>query len=208
MNYIVKEVELKTIKSLIESNHYSHSVNGLHWSYCFGLYDGDTLVGGIIYGTPAMRNAWRRYATAENEILELRRLACLDSLPRETTDSQGQKHSSSIESFFIARTLRWLRKNTQIKKIISYADTHHNHSGIIYRASNFQYLGTTGAGKLIIYDGRTYHDKTIRTKYNGKLKPYAQRIKDALDRGEAKIITTTGKHIYLYELQKESALQK
>ena len=202
LNYEIREVPLQTIKSLIETNHYSHSVNGLHWSYCFGLYDGDTLVGGMIYGTPAMRNAWRKYADKEEEIIELRRLACLDTLPQETIDSEGKRHSSSIESYFIAHTLRWLRKNTAIKKVISYADAHHNHTGVIYRASNFKYLGCTPKGKRIIYAGKSYHDKTIRTRYKGKLKPYAQRIVDALNKGDATWINTAGKHIYLYTLRK------
>ena len=58
----------------------------------------------------------------------------------------------------------------------------------------------TNAGKVIIYNDKLYHDKTIRTKYKGKLKPFAQRIKTALDSGLAKYATTKGKHIYLYKL--------
>ena len=47
---------------------------------------------------------------------------------------------------------------------------------------------------------KKYHDKTIRTKYNGKLKPFAKKIKKALEIGDANYIKTKGKHIYLYSL--------
>ena len=35
------------------------------------------------------------------------------------------------------------------------------------------------------------------------LKPYAQKVRDALESGEAKYVETTGKHIYLFKLKKE-----
>ena len=54
---------------------------------------------------------------------------------------------------------------------------------------------------MIDYNGRMYHDKCIRTKYKGKLKPFAQRVKDALETGEAKYITTPGKHIFTFKLR-------
>ncbi len=47
---------------------------------------------------------------------------------------------------------------------------------------------------------KRYHDKTIRTKYKGKLKPYAQRIKDALECNEAYYKNTKGKYTYTYKL--------
>ena len=53
--------------------------------------------------------------------MELRRLCCIDETPKNT------------ESYFIGRTLRWLRKNTGYKVVVSYADTHHGHEGTIYK---------------------------------------------------------------------------
>ena len=51
-----------------------------------------------------------------------------------------------------------------------------------------------------MYEGKRYHDKTIRTKYNGNLKPFAKKIKEALELGEAYYSKTEHKHIYLYKL--------
>ena len=61
----------------------------------------------------------------------------------------------------------------------------------------------TNKGRVIVYDKKIYHDKTIRTKYNGKLKPYAQKIKQALKEGKAYYKNTVGKNIYIYNLRKK-----
>lgn len=193
-DYVVKPVALSVIRVLIETLHYSHSVNGLKVSQCFGLYDGETLIGGMIYGGLGMANAWKKYAGAEAEVVELRRLVVIDDTPPTT------------ESYFIGKTLRWLTQNTPLLTVVSYADQTHGHTGIIYKASNFQFKGETSKGRMIDWNGKLYHDKCIRTAYTKKdgttsLKPFAQRVKDALDRGEAHWIKTKPKNIYVYPLR-------
>ena len=176
------------IKTFIETWHYSKSINGLKSNYCFKLINQETIIGAIIYGKIGMANVWKKYADKENDLLELRRLCCIDDTPKNT------------ESYFIGYTLRWLKKNTKYKLVISYADSNYNHTGVIYKASNFKFVGMTNPGRVIVFNNKLYHDKTIRTKYKGKLKPFAQRIKTALDNGLAKYNLTKGKYIYLYKL--------
>ena len=188
-DFTVKICDRKEIKSFIETWHYSKSINGLKSNYCFKLMDKETIIGAMIYGQIGMANVWKKYAANEHDLIELRRLCCIDNTPKNT------------ESYFIGFTLRWLKKNTDIKKVISYADSNYNHSGVIYRASNFNYLGMTLGGRVIVYNNKKYHDKTIRTKYNGKLKPFAAKIKLALKNNLAQYIKTKGKHIYVYDLQ-------
>lgn len=190
----VVPVPLSEIRLLIETFHYSHSVNGLKVTHCFGLYDNDTLIGGMIYGKLGMANAWKKYGQTEDEVIELRRLVVIDDTPK------------NVESYFIGRTLRWLGQNTTIKTVVSYADNTYNHTGTIYKASNFQFRGETSKGKMIEWNGKLYHDKCIRTFYTNKdgiktLKPFAQRVKDALERGDAKWIPTKTKNIYTYTLR-------
>jgi hypothetical protein len=187
-DFVVKICDRKEIKSFIETWHYSKSINGLKSNYCFKLMNNKTIIGAMIYGQIGMANVWKKYADKENELIELRRLCCIDDTPRNT------------ESYFIGFTLRWLKKNTEIKKVISYADSNYNHTGIIYKASNFKYLGMTSGGRVIVYNNKQYHDKTIRTKYKGRLKPFAQKIKAALENNLAHYTKTKGKHIYVYEL--------
>ncbi len=154
-------------------------------SYCFGLYDQETLIGACIFGKMAMANAWKAYAQNPGDVIELRRLCLIDNTKK------------FAETYFIGRCLRWLKKNTEIKTVISYADPEYGHQGTIYKASNFSLIGRTSRGKVIYWQGKKYHDKAIRTKYKGELKPFAQRIKDALLSGEAVYKKTEGKFIYL-----------
>lgn len=189
---IVLTCQRSEIKDFIETWHYTKSINGLMSDYCFKLsYDGE-IIGAMIYGRVAMANAWKKYVDDPNDLIELRRLCCIDNTPKNT------------ESYFIGKTLRYLKNNTDIKTVVSYADSMQGHKGIIYKASNFRYLGKTPNGKVIIYGDRQYHDKSIRTKYKGELKPFAKRIKIALDNGEACYKKTTGKNIYVYDVTKKA----
>ena len=189
INYLVEPCERNEIKDFIELYHYSKSINGIKSSFCFKLLDNTKIIGASIFGRLAMFNQYKKYTDSENKIIELRRLVCIDDTKKNT------------ESYFISKCIKWLKRNTKIELILSYADPHYNHQGIIYKASSFQYLGQGLKGKYIIYEGKKYHDKTIRTKYNGKLKPFAQRIKSALETGNAYYIQTEGKHIFLKRIR-------
>jgi hypothetical protein len=189
-DFKVLQCSRKEIVDFIEFWHYSKNVNGLTTDFCFKLIDVDgNMIGAMIYGKIAMANVWKKYASNEFELIELKRLCCIDNTPKNT------------ESFFIGNTLRWLKKNTKIKTVISYADTTYSHDGTIYKASNFKHSGMTAKGKVIMYNGKRYHDKTIRTKYKGELKPFAIEIKNAIEVGKANYVDTLGKHIYLYKLK-------
>ncbi|QDF14368.1 hypothetical protein [Staphylococcus phage PMBT8] len=187
--YYVKKVERKEIKEFIEKHHYSHNINGCIADYCFGLYLKSTniLVGAMFYGKMAMANQYKKYGE-QHEVIELRRLVLVDDTPKNT------------ESFFIGWSLRWLKKNTDIKTIVSYADPNYGHSGVIYKATNFKHVGMTSPGRVIIYNGKKYHDKTIRTKYKGRLKPFAKKVKEALKSGDAYYKKQLPKHIYVKKL--------
>jgi hypothetical protein len=184
-NFTVELCQRSDIRNFIETNHYSGNINGCISDYCFKLLDGDKLIGAMFYGRMAMANQWKRFSENKDEVIELRRLCCIDDTPRNT------------ESYFIGATLRWLKKNTNIKVVVSYADMEYGHVGTIYKASNFTCLGQKAGAKVIMYNGKKYHDKAIRTKYKGELKPFAKRIKEALESGEAYYTKTAGKMCYV-----------
>lgn len=188
--YYVKQVERKDIKDFIETWHYSKSINGCISDYCFALFNPqDIMVGAMFYGRMAMANQWKRFSDSPDNVIELRRLCCIDDTPKNT------------ESFFIGKTIKLLRKVWNSKGIIvSYADKEYGHEGVIYKASNFKDFGDISGAKVIMYNGKRYHDKTIRTKYKGELKPFAKKIKDALESGEAYYKKTKGKKTYIYNL--------
>jgi len=194
-DFIVQPCTMREIKEFVVHWHYSHNLRGMMCSHAFKMTYQDSIIGAMIYGRPAMANAWKKYADEQDDLLELRRLCCIDNTPRNT------------ESYFIGKTLRWLKKNTNLKVIVSYADPHYGHAGTIYKASNFEYRGQTSSGKVISYKGRLFHDKCIRDgkkkDENGNqiLDKYAIELREALKTGEAQWIETPGKHIYVYELR-------
>lgn len=182
----------KDITDFIEQNHYSQSINGCIADYCFRLDWQGNMIGAMFYGRMAMHNQWKRFSTTPECIIELRRLCCINDTPKNT------------ESYFIGNTLRWLKKNTPIDRVVSYADAEYGHSGTIYKASNFKYLGLQAGARVIYWHGKKYHDKTIRTKYNGVLKPFALKIKEALVSGDAHYQKTAGKHCFIFDLNPKS----
>jgi len=193
-NFEVEPVTIQFVRNFVEKWHYSSNVNGLRISNVFGLFYNNNLIGSIIYGALGMANTWKAYGEKEEDVVELKRLCCIDNTPKNT------------ESYFIGNTLRWLKKNTSYKTVVSYADPFHGHEGTIYKASNFKHCGITSKGRVIEYGDRIYHEKCIRNYYidkdgNKQIKDFSKKIINCLENGEAKYIQTPGKHIYVYSLK-------
>jgi hypothetical protein len=189
-NYIVEKCPRSQVVDFIEKYHYSKNMNGLKTSYCFKLMDGDTMIGAMVYGKIGMGGVEQKYTDNPDGLLELKRLVCVDDTPKNT------------ESYFIGWSLRWLQRNTDLEMIISYADKTYGHEGVVYKATNFKFVGETQPGRVIMYNGVRYHDKTIRTKHNDRYKPFAVEIRKALENGEAKYVKTKPKNTYVYYFKK------
>ena len=184
----IKEVELKQVRKFIETHHYSRNVNGLKVSKCYGLYIENELKGALLFGQLST-TAWKKYATNEKDIVELRRMVVLDDMPKNTG------------TFFLSKAIKMIKKSTKFKIIVSYADPYHGHCGIIYQAANWSYWGETATDVLLkTPEGKLYHSRAMRTKYKGKLKPFAERLV-ALERGGLlEKVNIPGKHVYIYQL--------
>lgn len=189
-NFDVVPCSRSDIREFIETHHYSKNINGCISDYCFKLMRNDEMIGAMFYGKLAMAGQYKRFSDNIDDVIELRRLVCIDDTPRNT------------ESYFIGKTLRWLKKNTKIKIVVSYADQEYGHVGTIYKASNFEYWGFREGAKKVKYNGKLYHDRATRVYYNGELKPFSRELKEALERGEAEWVNTAGKHTFVYKVRK------
>lgn len=133
IDYIVKRIDTKTAKEYIMKNHYSHGCMNCP-SPCYGLFDNDTLIGVLMFATPCSENVRSSVFGSEYKdwVIELHRLHILDVTPRNT------------ESWFITKCLNMLKQDKpRIKAVISFSDTTQGHSGTIYQASNFYFIGKT-----------------------------------------------------------------
>ena len=204
-DFQIEQINYKAVKPFIEKWHYSSSVRGLHIEHCFNLTSPDgsfglpRMIGAMIYGKPAMPDVSKKYCEDNPDIvLELNRLCCIDDTPKNT------------ESFFIGKTLRWLKQNTDIEVILSYADLEQGHEGIIYKASNFHLLGQSGGGRNLMVDGKKYHARSL----GQKLKPYGRDLKRRWDnkgghkfwdsKQDMHFVDTKPKNIYVYYLSKKA----
>lgn len=184
--------ERSEVRKFIEENHYSKSINGVKSTQCFSVLFNGSIVGAVLFGQLST-TAWKMFGDSEDEVLELRRLVLLDCLGR------------NCESFVIGFCLRWIKKNLKsVKVIVSYADPMYGHSGVIYRASNFEYLGTTPDDKGFRdkETGKVYHSRALRTKYKGEYKPFVKRLRDKHEKGLLEEVVLKGKHRYAYYLRK------
>ena len=161
-DFIVEPVPRSAIQKFVEKWHYSHSTNGVQHTQCFALFDGMKMIGAMVYALPSMKATAAKYNPDNpDRCWELRRLCCIDDTPTNT------------ESYFIGKTLRWLKQNTEIEVIISYADLEQGHEGVIYKASNFHHLGNNGGGRVLMVDGKMFHARSM----NQKQKPYGRELK-------------------------------
>jgi len=190
-SYTVEHIDFSdSVRQFLKRWHYSEYQN-IQAKEVFGLFrDGvflPELVGVCIYTRPAGPTAAQKYYSADpDKCLELRRLCCVDDTPK------------NAESFLVGRSLRWLRKNTDWKFVVSYADPEHGHTGTIYRASNFKYEGTTAPGTQLLVDGVPFHIRTLTMMDRPYGREIHQRYKDG-DPG-IQLVKTKPKHIYTYQL--------
>ena len=198
-DFKIEPVDRRVIQSFIHKWHYSHDTNGIQQRQCFALYREDKIIGAMIYAIPSMPNTAKKYNPDNpDKCWELRRLCCIDDTPTNT------------ESYFIGQTLRWLRRNTDVEVIVSYADLEQGHEGIIYKASNFHYLGQSGGGQVLMVDGKKYHARSL----NQKEKPYGRDLKRRWDnkgghkfwdsKQDMYFVDTKPKNIYVYYLSKKA----
>jgi len=189
-DFTVELVQRRAITKFIEKHHYSHNMNGIQSYYHFGLYrDGKfglpEMIGAMLYAMPSMPATANKYNPINpDKCYELRRLVCIDDTPKNT------------ESYFIGQTFKWLKQNTDMEVIVSFADAEYGHTGVIYKATNFEYLGTTASGRKLIVDGKEYHSRSL----NQNKRPYGRELKRRYDEGDENIYWkhTKPKHIYVY----------
>ena len=193
-DFTVEEIPRKSVVKFIEKHHYSHNVNGVQSLYHYGLFtEGNfglpKMIGAMMYAYPSMPATAAKYNPINpTKCLELRRLVCIDDTPKNT------------ESYFIGQSFKLLKRDTDMEVIVSFADQHHGHTGVIYKATNFDYLGETGKGRILVVDGKEMHSRSL----NQLDRPYGRELNRRYKAGDKNIFwkNTKPKHIYVYYLNK------
>ena len=178
----------KAVKYACFNFHYAKSRPG--YSYAFNVFnDKDEWCGVILYGLGANTHIASAFGLFQGEVFELLRVAL----------NGKQEFTSQC----VAATLRELKRiNQKIKIIVSYADKDQDHTGIIYQATNWLYLGCVcenKKGSSIMVNGIKKHRRALYSLYGTSNFEY---IKANVDK-HAQTLTAKGKHKYIFCFDKK-----
>lgn len=162
-DFYIDRVGKDEIKDLLYTHHYLKDISkDFKSGYNYGLFRyagwecplrlGKCLGACVFTGLPVPEIAVGAFGLQRDEqqgLFELSRL-CIHP------DIQNQEYN--ITSWFVSRCIKRFRKDTSVRAILSYADSS-THTGIIYRACNFQYYGLTEPKKDFYYSDGTKHSR-------------------------------------------------
>jgi hypothetical protein len=126
---IIKEIDYKTSKHMMITNHYSKKWNSGFGKINIGIFKGDRLLGCAAFGNMMNPKSGKTICDEPNSVIELNRMWIDDEL---------KKNSETVllgASFKLLKTI-----NPDIKFIQSFADGRLG-CGTIYKAANFKYFG-------------------------------------------------------------------
>lgn len=148
---------LKDVSAFVKEHHYSHSHQATNILYSFRIDVGGVLSGAALFGNMAgnpKASCVMEGHDDPHEYQELCRLVLLNELPKNS------------ESRFIGWCLRWLKKNTNLVALISFADPTQNHKGTIYHATNWVYCGLQKQDRnRLIVNGVDIHPRQLYNMY-------------------------------------------
>ena len=188
-NYVVKQIEAKSIHWMLLNIHYAKRVPPI--SFCYGLFLNNQLVGCVCYGKPVsstLRNHLAGLDEAPN-VYELNRLVLINNLKNEA-------------SMLVARSLKLLPKNLFI---VSFADKEQDHKGIVYQAANFKYFGLSAKRTdWALHSRPELHGQTISDMARGQ-KSRVNWLKDKFG-DDFYLKPRSRKHRYVYVTGKNKEL--
>jgi hypothetical protein len=161
-DFYIDRVGKDEIKDLLYTHHYlKDESKDFKSGFNYGLYRGSftdilrvgSCLGACVFtGLPVPEIAVGAFGLERNQqegIYELSRLCIHPDI---------QKEEYNITSWFVSRCIRRFRKDATVRAILSYADSS-KHTGVIYRACNFQYYGLTAPKKDFYYADGTKHSR-------------------------------------------------
>jgi hypothetical protein len=135
--YTVEKIDHKLADSFLTNHHYlAQQGNGFLGKKQYGLFREDyAIVGVIVFAGISV------VETLIGAFEGFDRFSCQDGfweLTRLAMDSDLKE--KNLTSWFVAKSIKRLRSEANVRALISYADSKYHH-GYIYQATNFKYYG-------------------------------------------------------------------
>jgi len=129
----VREIPFADGRQFIEQHHYAKGGSNTR-VYMHGLFSKySTTLMGVAWWLPPTRVACESVNRAEwQRVLSLTRLAVHPAVPKNGC------------SFLLARSIKIIKAEGRFCSLVTYADESQGHTGTIYKASNWDYIGRTG----------------------------------------------------------------
>jgi len=146
----LRETHNTEIDKWIAENHYLKSVPACAVLRLEFLDDNGNRIGGMMWGRPTAPKS------DQTNLLQLARMYFVDDTPHCT------------ESHALSMARKYIRKHyPQIKGLISFSSTGHNHEGIIYQADGWFEVSRSKSpqGSWENRKGRTDRDLSVKIKY-------------------------------------------
>ncbi len=179
----VEPIPIGIARKMIVRRHYLHSLPG-GTSLAFGVFLGSRLMGALTFGVGPYNSPSLVAGATSDDCLTLTRMWLSDALPRNS------------ESRVIGVVLRSLRRHTDVKFLVSYADPSQGHVGTVYKASNWCYNGLSEPTPLYdLGDGHHRHCRSVATTFG------TRSVRHLADHGvPIQLVPQVPKHRYMYFL--------
>ena len=154
----VREAPLAVAQEMVRRLHYakggSNTAVAVH-----GLYrKGDDRCYGVAWWLPPTRVAAESVHPDWKRVISLTRLVLEPEVP------------TNGATFLLGRSVRMLRRTGRYSALVTYADESQGHTGAIYRASNWDYMGRTGPyPRWVASDGRQVAPKATRNRTKAEM---------------------------------------
>lgn len=156
-----------------------------------GAWEKGKFIGTVIFSRGASSNLMKPYGLEQTEGCELTRIALA-------------KHDVPVSRIVKLATQFLIKRNPELRLIVSFADPQYGHHGGVYQAGNWIFVGNTASGKEYWHNGKRFHGRQVSEKgWN-----IQQGVKRKTVRpSECDIVNTPGKHRYLMPLDAEMRKQ-
>ena len=166
-------------RHLLKRHHYKSDNIGGGIAFHIVLKLGVKTVGGAILGE-------MRHKDKYNNSIEIRRMVLDPICPKNTA------------SYFLSKIIWWLKNNTGIVDIYTFADKTVGHKGICYKAANFKFIKETKKSRYIIWNGKRYHPRSLTIN-----RPYSYELREAVINKEAQIVMGLPKILFKYSINRK-----
>ena len=172
----LEKASYKAIKYACLNFHYAKVVPAQYIG--FSVFNDDKeWCGVILFGGGASANMGKPFGLMYGQYLELTRMAL-----------NGKQESTSKVMAVAMRLIK--KQNPTVRLLISYADKGQKHTGIIYQAANWYFIGESeSSGTDYFFNGKWRHDRTLNELPKEKLRKLQKRKR-------------SGKYKYIYPLDK------